>query len=155
MKQCTLCFLRNGDRLLLGMKKRGFGAGKWNGFGGKVHEGETLEQAAARELHEESAVTARTLSKVAEITFVFPAKPEWDNLVHVFFADDWDGEPQESEEMRPQWFSLNDVPFSSMRESDAAWLPRILEGKKYKGEVHFKDDNNGVAKLDLKETTGF
>lgn len=32
--------------VLLGMKKRGFGAGKWNGFGGKVQPGETIEEAA-------------------------------------------------------------------------------------------------------------
>lgn len=34
--------------VLLGMKKRGFGAGKWNGFGGKVQPGETIEEAARR-----------------------------------------------------------------------------------------------------------
>ncbi len=42
-------------RILLGMKKRGFGEGKWNGFGGKVNliDGryqETIEEAAMREL---------------------------------------------------------------------------------------------------------
>jgi 8-oxo-dGTP diphosphatase/2-hydroxy-dATP diphosphatase len=26
------------------MKKRGFGAGRWNGFGGKVKEGETVDE---------------------------------------------------------------------------------------------------------------
>ena len=35
-KLLTLVFLREGRRVLLGMKKRGFGVGKWNGFGGKV-----------------------------------------------------------------------------------------------------------------------
>ena len=35
-KILTLVFLREGTRVLLGMKKRGFGVGKWNGFGGKV-----------------------------------------------------------------------------------------------------------------------
>ena len=35
-KLLTLVFLRNGSKVLLGMKKRGFGVGKWNGFGGKV-----------------------------------------------------------------------------------------------------------------------
>ena len=39
--------------MLLGMKKRGFGTGKWNGFGGKVEVGETVADAAQRELEEE------------------------------------------------------------------------------------------------------
>ena len=47
-KVLTLAFIRDGDRLLLGMKKRGFGAGKWNGFGGKVDPGETILQGAVR-----------------------------------------------------------------------------------------------------------
>ena len=36
IKLLTLVFLREGSKVLLGMKKRGFGVGKWNGFGGKV-----------------------------------------------------------------------------------------------------------------------
>jgi 8-oxo-dGTP pyrophosphatase MutT (NUDIX family) len=40
--------------ILLGLKKRGFGAGKWNGFGGKVEPGESIVQGARRELLEES-----------------------------------------------------------------------------------------------------
>lgn len=48
-KLLTLVLVRNdvGD-ILLGLKKRGFGEGKWNGFGGKVEPGETIHQAAAR-----------------------------------------------------------------------------------------------------------
>ena len=36
------------NQILLGMKKRGFGSGKWNGFGGKVEPNETIEEAAKR-----------------------------------------------------------------------------------------------------------
>jgi hypothetical protein len=39
-------------RVLLGWKKRGFGAGKWNGFGGKVEpEDVSMAAAAARGTH--------------------------------------------------------------------------------------------------------
>lgn len=47
-KLLTLVLVVQPGRVLLGMKKRGFGAGKWNGFGGKVQPGETIEQAAHR-----------------------------------------------------------------------------------------------------------
>jgi len=53
-KVMTLVLVTNGNysRILLGMKKRGLGIGKWNGFGGKLEPGESIEAAAARELHE-------------------------------------------------------------------------------------------------------
>ena len=44
----TLVLVLQPQRVLLGMKKRGFGAGRWNGFGGKVQEGETIEDGAKR-----------------------------------------------------------------------------------------------------------
>ena len=47
-KLLTLLFVIESDRVLLGMKKRGFGAGRWNGFGGKVDRDETIEEAAKR-----------------------------------------------------------------------------------------------------------
>lgn len=47
-KLLTLVLVVRPGRVLLGMKKRGFGAGKWNGFGGKVQPGETIEDGARR-----------------------------------------------------------------------------------------------------------
>lgn len=44
----SLVMLRNNGSILLGMKKRGFGKGKWNGFGGKVQNGETMLECAKR-----------------------------------------------------------------------------------------------------------
>lgn len=44
----TLVLVVQPPRVLLGMKKRGFGAGLWNGFGGKVQPGESIEEAARR-----------------------------------------------------------------------------------------------------------
>lgn len=44
----SLVFVRNASQILLGMKKRGFGQGKWNGFGGKIEQGETIAEGAVR-----------------------------------------------------------------------------------------------------------
>ena len=57
-KVCTLVYLLDNDRILLGLKKRGIGEGKWNGFGGKVHinEGETIVEGAIREVEEECGI---------------------------------------------------------------------------------------------------
>lgn len=54
------------------MKKRGFGAGRWNGTGGKVEAGETAQQATKRETEEEIGVLPHGLEEVARLNFYFP-----------------------------------------------------------------------------------
>jgi ADP-ribose pyrophosphatase YjhB (NUDIX family) len=73
MKQTTLCFLLKDDNVLLAMKKRGFGVGKWNGIGGKVAEGEAVAAAAVREIKEEISVVAlpEDLELVGTLDFDF------------------------------------------------------------------------------------
>ncbi len=163
MKEATLCFLvkgRGGEtEVLLGLKKRGFGEGKYNGFGGKVKAGESLEGAVIRELKEETGVSARPehVRKVGELDFSFPHAPGdgWDQRVHVFVADRWEGEPAESEEMRPAWFDAGSVPFGSMWQDDRHWLPLLLKGKKFRGRFVFKEDNETIHRMELTGADGF
>ena len=55
----TLCIIYQDRKILLGMKKRGFGVGKWNGFGGHVEEAESIEEAAKREVFEEAGLKVK------------------------------------------------------------------------------------------------
>ena len=100
----------------MGFKKRGFGQSKWNGFGGKLEQGETPEKATVREVLEECCVfvSERDLVKNGEHLFIFPFKPEWNMLVHVFIAKKWSGDPSETEEIRSQWFELSAIPYPKM-----------------------------------------
>ncbi|XP_037671158.1 7,8-dihydro-8-oxoguanine triphosphatase [Choloepus didactylus] len=136
----TLVLVLQPQRVLLGMKKRGFGAGRWNGFGGKVQEGETIEDGAKRELQEESGLIADTLHKVGQIVFEFVGDPERMD-VHIFRADSTQGTPMESEEMRPQWFRLDQIPFDDMWPDDSYWLPLLLQKKKFHGYFKFQGHN--------------
>jgi 8-oxo-dGTP diphosphatase len=134
MQQATLCFLIRGDppaEVLLGLKKVGFGSGKYNGFGGKVEVSQTVAEAAVREIREESGVEVaeKDLKRVGHLTFRFPARPEWDQVVHVFLARVWKGSPKESQEMRPEWFRVKVLPYEAIWADDAQWLPWVLEGK--------------------------
>jgi mutator protein MutT len=113
MKQLTLVIVTNGNRILLGMKKRGFGAGLYNGFGGKVEPGETIEEAAKRELWEEVGIVANELSNVGQLEFVF-ADESPDLLVHLFLLSPYEGEVTESEEMKPEWYTFDTIPYSQM-----------------------------------------
>ena len=146
MKQATLCLLiKDGGaekELLLAMKKRGFGVGKWNGVGGKVdpEKGDRdIVGAAVREAEEEIGVKAKDLEKVAVLNFRFPYKEEWNQDVHVFIARNWEGEPKETEEMMPKWFKENEIPFDEMWDDDKIWLPHILEGKKLEADFMFRE----------------
>ena len=144
MKEATLCFLINHkeNKILLGMKKRGFGSGKYNGFGGKPNIGETIEDAAIRELAEESGVQIKKeqMKKHAELSFKFANKKEWDQTVHVFVSHTWTGSPIETDEMKPEWFATDKIPFAHMWEDDKHWLPLVLSGKFVKGEFTFEGD---------------
>jgi len=146
MRKATLCFLLReteaGPEVLLALKKQGFGQGKWNGIGGKVNAGETVEEAARREVMEEIGIRVGLLEKVALLTFYFIAPgsdPDWNQEVHVFLARSWGGEPGESEEMRPQWYRYEDVPYEEMWADDRLWLPRVLQGERIKGVFTFSD----------------
>lgn len=144
MKQATLCYCVRGDEILLGLKKVRFGAGKWNGYGGKVDAGETIEEATARELYEESGIATPSdkLEKIADIQFYFSGAPVFQ--CHAYIAREWDGEPVESEEMKPQWFKIDEMPMESMWVSDRLWLSRALGGEPLRGTVHFNDDGSVV-----------
>jgi 8-oxo-dGTP pyrophosphatase MutT (NUDIX family) len=134
----TLCLIQRDGKILLGRKKRGFGVGHWNGFGGKVEAGETIIQAAARELEEEAEVQLKAAEQKGRLLFRFDADPTALD-VHVFAVTDFAGEPKETEEMAPQWFDLAAIPYDSMWADDQYWLPLFLEGKYIKADFHFAD----------------
>ena len=138
MADCTLLFLRQDDQILLTMKKRGFGEGRWNGVGGKVDAGETIEQAMIRETQEEISVTPVEYEQVAYLDFTIDAdtKP-WQQEVHVYMCTKWKGDPTESEEMAPRWYNLASIPYDDMWQDDEIWLPQVLKGKKLRGAFSF------------------
>src|SRR3989344_1106791 len=137
IKKLTLCIIHQHPQVLLGMKKRGFGMGRWNGFGGKVEPGESVEDAAKRELFEEAGIKATDVEKVGHIEFEFVGEPEILE-VSVFRADKFEGEPTESEEMKPQWYHVDEIPFDQMWPDDKVWFPHFLAGKKFKAKFVFQ-----------------
>lgn len=148
-KVLTLCLLHTDTHVLLGMKKRGFGAGRWNGFGGKLEEGETIEVAALREFREEAGVEVVGLEKSGIMNFEFEGNPEILE-VHIFRASGYKGEPTESEEMRPQWFSIDEIPFSEMWPDDPHWMPLFFAGKKFRGDILF-GEGDAIINIEIKE----
>lgn len=141
----TLCIIHQHPKILLGMKKRGFATGVWNGFGGKVKEDESIEEATKREMKEESGVDVVDLNKVGIMEFEFEDNPEILE-VHVFKSENFSGEPMESEEMNPKWFHIDEIPFDQMWPDDTFWMPMFLEGKKFKGKFLFSKPSESEYK---------
>ena len=116
-KILTLCIIHQHPKILLGMKKRGHGEGKWNGFGGKVEEGETIEEAARRETKEEVGIEVLKMRKLGILEFEY--QDDSGNMeVHIFYAKEFKGNPTESEEMKPRWFDVDEIPYNQMWADD-------------------------------------
>jgi 8-oxo-dGTP pyrophosphatase MutT (NUDIX family) len=149
MLEATLCFLVEGDpseRILLGFKKVGFGKGKYGGVGGKIMDGETAVHAAIRELEEETSIRVREddLVRMAHLTFLFPHKAEWSQVVHVFLARSWTGEAVVSREIMPSWFRVDEIPFERMWADCRHWLPPVLAGQRTRARFVFGADNEAI-----------
>jgi 8-oxo-dGTP diphosphatase len=153
----TLCYVfracESGQRqVLLGRKKRGFGAGMIMGLGGKAAPDEPDAACALREAREEAgiAIDPGSLARLAELTFVFPSRPELDATVTVFSGQQWSGEPTESGEMAPQWFDVASLPLDQMWDDEAYWLPRVLAGETLTGTITYDDACKLVTRAELK-----
>lgn len=145
--ETTLCLLKKENSILLAMKKRGFGAGKYNGVGGKIEKNETPEQAMIRETQEEISVTPIKYEKVGTMNFDEYYKGNKENITfHLYLVYEWEGAPKESEEMNPKWFDISEIPYDQMLPDDKYWLPLILEGKKLKAYFEFDEEWNLLSK---------
>ena len=139
-KILTLCIIHQHPKILLGMKKRGHGEGKWNGFGGKVEEGETIEGAAIRETREEAGIEVKKMKKLGILEFIYQ-DGSGNMEVHIFYVKEFTGSPTESEEMKPKWFHVDEIPYSKMWPDDKYWLPLFLKKKRFKGKFFFDEVN--------------
>ena len=134
-ERATLCFIIRAGQILLIHKKRGLGAGKINGPGGRLEAGETLEQGAIRETQEEVGVTPLDLAQIGELYFQFV--DGYKLHVAVFAATDCTGNLIETSEAKPFWVDLNKIPYQEMWHDDKYWLPLVLERKQFCGYFVF------------------
>ena len=130
-KYMTICFLlrryRNGNtEVCLGKKKRGYRMGKLNGAGGKIEVGETPMACALRETYEEFGVNLNSITYSGEVIY-----EEIDKIhhCHIFTSDAWTGTPSETDEMKPDWYNIENIPFNRMGETDPLWITEVVKGK--------------------------
>jgi 8-oxo-dGTP diphosphatase len=142
----TLMFILDGDEVLLIRKLRGIGAGKINAPGGKIDLGESPVESAIRETQEELHVTPHDPRKMGELSFAMSDMP--DIFCHVFVASGHEGAPTETAEAIPMWTHRYKVPYDLMWPDDQHWLPRMLEGEKFRGKFVFEGERIIWKKID-------
>ncbi len=136
--RATLVFVVRDGQVLLIRKKRGLGAGKVNGPGGRIDPGETPLQCAIREVEEELLVTPRDPHHRGELLFQFT--DGYSIHVYVFLSPDCSGEPRETDEAIPLWTDLAEIAYDEMWADDRIWLPLMLAGQPFVGRFIFDGD---------------
>ena len=134
-QRANLCFIVREEKILLIQKKRGFGAGKINGPGGKVDPGETPLESALRETFEELGIKPLGTEQRGELHFQF--RDGYSLHCTVFRADDFTGEPRETDEAVPLWTPLDAIPYDEMWADDRHWLPLLIRGAHFRGWFEF------------------
>jgi 8-oxo-dGTP diphosphatase len=149
------------NHVILGLRKKvsfGLGANLISGIGGKVGdieglENETDEEAMQRETKEEIGVRVTNLQKVAEITFLFPDKPKWNQFVIGFIIDKWTGELEETDVIKPKIYNVDQLPTNSMWEDNKYWLPLVFERKHVKATFLYGSNCSSVVEKVVKQTS--
>ncbi len=137
-QRATLLFVLRAGEILLIHKKRGLGAGKINGPGGRIDPGETPLECAVREVEEELRIVPTGVRQCGELSFQFV-----DGLalhVWVFTADGCRGTPTETDEAIPLWAPIDRIPYEEMWADDPIWIPMMLAGQRFRGRALFDGD---------------
>jgi 8-oxo-dGTP diphosphatase len=134
----TLMFIIKDGQVLLIVKKRGLGAGKINGPGGKIEPDETPLDCVIRETQEELLVTPHAPRKLGELRFAMSDHPAI--MCHVYRSDDYSGTPTETDEAIPVWTALDAIPYAQMWQDDACWLPSVLRDEAFSGRFVFEGE---------------
>lgn len=152
LPEVCVCYLVRagvgGEEVLLGRKKFGLGEGNLVGPGGKIEPGESPEQAIGREVAEETSLVIGEIDLVGELIYPFPFRPAWSQKSWVFLCRDWTGEPVESDELVPEWFSLSAVPIERMWDDAKYWLADALAGRFVTATFEFGPDLRTVSASD-------
>lgn len=153
-QKCVLCYIlrdNNGEKeVLLIEKKKGFGAGKLTGPGGHIEDEETSFEACIREIKEEVGLTLNSPKMIGAVNFNIPSQNGIKG--YIFVCDSFEGTPIETDEAKPFWAPVSDLPWDKMFQDDEHWLPTAIEGKSFDFYATFDDEDKLVDySLELEE----
>ena len=143
----TVSWLIRDGEILLGFKKVRLGKGLYNGYGGHFdpEQDTSLDMTAEREFLEETRAKDKTGGIVVikqekvGILIVTYENSDFVAELHYYVVTKFTGKPYETEEMIPEWFSLDKIPYSQMWPNALVTLPLALAGKKFIGTFVMDD----------------
>lgn len=107
IRKAVRCFLIKDNKVVVTKYKEG---NKKEGYyeipGGKIEERETLEQAAIREMKEETGIKIKNLKYRGNMIIEYP------NRIfdfEVFICNECEGKPQDFEENTSEWIEINEL----------------------------------------------
>lgn len=142
MIQATLIYVRSAGRTLMIhriKKENDVHQGKWNGIGGKLERGETPEECAVREAHEETGLRIRHPRLHGILTFPdFAAGHDW--YVYVFSATEFSGDLIDSPEGRLEWIPDEKLLTLNLWEGDYIFLPWLTRPDFFSAKFNYRDN---------------
>lgn len=152
MEKATLVLPVFAGCVTLARKKRGVGAGLYNGYGGKLERGEGSDprRGAIRKFQQEARVVADVLhlDLRAEVRFYEAGRSTFD--CSIFLLHEWKGEIQESEEMGPpELFMPDKLPYDQMLPADREIIPMVLQrSTPFRARCYYTTGNTKLLKFE-------
>jgi len=139
----TLCFIRDGDRVLLLLRRHPPNQGRYNAPGGKIEPDEDPYDACLREVREETGLRLGQARLRAVLTVISrTANAQW--LLFVFTADRpaEDGDPVATDEGTLRWVPLAEIASLPVPGDIPLILPHLFgpDPGILIGKIHAEDD---------------
>lgn len=127
--------INNNNEVLLGLRSSSHGAGEWSFPGGHLEFGETIFEAARREVKEETDLEIENFELVSVCDEMRYIKTDGKHYVNLSVLGHLkSGEPKNMEPLKCQewkWFSLDSLP-------DALFEPTDIALRNYADEVIYR-----------------
>jgi 8-oxo-dGTP diphosphatase len=140
----TLCFIQDGDSVLLLRRRNPPNQGLYNAPGGKIEAREDPYEACLREVHEETGLRLTGAALRAVLTVITRTTgAQW--LLFVFVATRPPGpaDPVATDEGQLRWVPLAEVPSLPVPSDIPLILPHIFlrDGGVLMGKIHCENDD--------------
>lgn len=151
IREAVRCFLVKDSKVVVIKYKSGnIKEGYYDIPGGKIEKGETPEEAAIREMKEETGIKVKKLKSKGKMIIEYPKRIF--NLT-IFFSAECEGEPQEFEENTSEWIDIEELLKKEKRLSNIMILDKDyingLIDDKYNFIMNIKvDDNENILNIE-------
>ena len=129
MFKTVLVYIQKDDSYLMlyrNKKEKDYNKGKWIGIGGHIEVGESKEDAAYREVKEETGLTLLNLEYRGDVIF---ANEDFEEIMYVFYSNKFEGELIDCNEGELRFIKIDDLDKINMWEGDKYFLDLIKKNK--------------------------